>query len=217
MRINLEESSVYKRVLVPVIVVMWAMYGSSAAESQWRKVKEVDGIAVYTRPAEGSDLDEFMGQTLIDAPVEALNEILEDVPALTKWMFNCKTSYVIERAGKNKAIVYNETKAPWPVENRDVVVESNTRREGKRVIRAFRAVSHPRVPPKKGVVRITDMNGEWVFERRDEKTFVTYRVRSHPGGSIPPSIANWTSIKLPVDTLQGLRRMAGDQKYRKKN
>ena len=207
----------YKRIVVWAIAAIWAICGPSSAETSWKKVKEVEGITVYTRPVEGSDLDEFMGQTLIDAPVEVLNDILEDVPALTRWMYNCKTSYVIERTGKDRAIVYNETFAPWPVENRDVVVESNTRREANRVIRSFRAVSHAKMPPKKGVVRITDMDGAWVFESRGEKTFVTYRVRSHPGGSIPPSIANWTSIKLPVDTLQGLRRMTGDQKYRKRN
>ena len=48
------------------------------AESGWKRVKNSNGIQVYTRSVAGSDLDEFKGITVVDARIEVIGEVIRD-------------------------------------------------------------------------------------------------------------------------------------------
>ncbi len=186
------------------------------AESGWKRVKNSNGIQVYTRSVAGSDLDEFKGITVVDARIEVIGEVIRDVPAQSQWMADCLEGRIIKKFSDNDMLVYNVTDVPWPLDDRDVLVRSRGKIDmAKGVVDVvFTSVTDASVPPKKGRVRMKDFYGRWLLERVDtEKTRVTYIIKANPGGSIPASVANLSSKKIPYETLKNLKKMAKKQKY----
>ena len=110
---------------------------------------------------------------------------------------------------KNSLITYNETKAPWPVSNRDVVSRSKVVVTNDRIIHYIAAINRPDLAPlKSGNVRMTEMNAQCTLIRKGAKTLAIYQVKADPGGSLPAWLANKSSRDLPLNTILGLKRMA---------
>ncbi len=200
-----------------IAIVLWAM-AVVIAQDQWREVRNSNGIRVLTRPSAGSDLDEFKGVTTVDAGIEVVVELIRDVDAQPQWMADCIEARVIKKFTEDDVLVYNMTKAPWPVSNRDVVVRSRGGQDAKsgKVSIVFTALKESSVPPRAGVVRMTDLLGQWHLSKiGEEKTEVVYIMRANPGGNIPAALANLSSKNLPYRTLINMKEMVKKEKYRK--
>src|SRR5512137_1378703 len=114
MRNNLSIMAVYSVILIFLL----AMPAGVMAASDWNLKIQKDGIEVSTRPVKGSDLDEFMGTTDIDASIDVVYAVIKDVPAATQWMADCKENREIRKIDEYKSVQFNVTKAPWPVSDR---------------------------------------------------------------------------------------------------
>jgi len=187
-----------------------------AQQSQWTKVSESSGITVYTRPVKGSDLNEFKGITIINARLEVVGEVLRDIDNYTAWVADIKESSIIKKYNSDKMIIRLLQTAPWPVNNREMILTINSTNNYNKGIADIRfyAIELNDRPINKGTVRITDMDGSYYLEYISrEKTRVTYTVRSNPGGALPSSIANMASRELPLRTLKGMATMVKQTKY----
>lgn len=208
------------------MVLIFAAVATVFADNKWELSKNKDGVAVYTREIPGSSMKEFMGIIEIDSPVEVVGLVLLDVANHKAWIADCTESRIVKDVKGNlgqmpnfkaiKLIQYYVVTAPWPVKYRDMVLMANADvdfEKGKMVINTT-AMTEQLVAPKEGCVRITDMYVKWVIEKTGpKKTKVTYIVKSNPGGSIPSSVANWSSSQLPYKTLVALRGKSKDAKY----
>ena len=209
-----------KRVMVFEVAVFLSLFcaaGLHAGDGPWEKVKEAEGITVYARPVEGSDFKEFRAECLIEAPMEAVNNVLMDVPRLTEWMPSVIVAEVIEYIDGKGAVMYEEMKSPWPVRNRDFLFEVRIARGPESIVRVIRAIGHEKYPayaPREGRVRVTRLTGRWDLLKRDRATYVVYGIRSDPGGSLPAWLANSAARDLPFLTLRGLKRLANEPRYR---
>ncbi len=206
-----------RRMFVLLTVFLIVIGTNLGAQEEWRMVKNSDGIRVFTRPLADSSLDEFKGVAMINASLEVVAELIRDVNAQPEWMADCIEARVVKKYSDEDMLVYNVTRAPWPVSNRDVVVRSRGRVDPKsgKVSITFKAVDEPSVPKKSGHVRITDLLGQWHLKKEgDDKTSVVYIIRANPGGSIPASIANMTSKNIPHRTLLNMKKMVQKEKYR---
>ena len=204
--------------LIGVITVFLLFFAANlGAQEEWRLVKNSNGIRVFTRPLANSSLDEFKGAAVINASLEVVAELIRDVDAQPEWMADCIEARIVKKFTEEDMLVYNVTRAPWPVSNRDVVVRSSGKIDTKsgRVSVTFKAVNEPSVPHKSGHVRITDLLGQWHLKKAgDDKTGVVFIIRANPGGSIPASIANMTSKNIPYRTLMNMKKMVQKEKYR---
>ncbi len=189
---------------------------SAVAEEQWEKVKDDDGIKVYVRPVIGSSLNEFRGESILDYNYMVINNTISDIPSLSSWMPELKTSKLIEKRSEHQAFIYQEMDAPWPVSNRDYVVETVMKEEPDKVTLSIKAVEHDKVPVKEDIVRVTDLEGEWLITKiEDQKSHVSYRIRSNPAGSLPTWLANSVAKDIPFETIKGLRRQIAKYKDKK--
>ncbi len=199
----------FKLKIITVIFLTLAISVPLYSGESWKLVKSKGSINVYTKPIPGSKFKEFKGVAYINASMEKINKIIDNISGLTKWMPNCIISKTIKKNSENHIILYQELKSPWPVSNRDFVVESFIKKTPGKIIRTLKAINYPAVPVKKGKIRITDMKGRWILTKKgDNKTLVVYQVKSNPGGTLPASIANLASKDLPYKAIQGLRNMA---------
>lgn len=176
--------------------------------SRWTKVAEEDGIVVTSRPSEHSPLPVFRGEGLVDASLLEVLAVITDAERHHEWIFACSASALVAQTSAATGIVYNRTATPWPVPDRDVVLDSRVELvDGEReVVVRFSATEHPDRPPHKGVVRMTYLEGHYHLWAEDAThTRVEYQVDSDPGGTLPTWLATRGTRDMPLETLRSLR------------
>lgn len=184
----------------------------------WERVSSSDGILVERRTVPGSNLKEFRGHGVVDAPLGRVLAVIRDAPHRCEWMAQCAEDYVIEENEAARVqISYHRTKAPWPVADRDSINRAELRVDlaRHRVFLPFEAISHPKVPPVHGAVRMPFLRGHWILQpvHGGNATDVEYQVHANPGGSLPEWMSNMASKKLPLLTIIGLRKQTKLRSY----
>jgi hypothetical protein len=191
----------------------------AAAEGDWKLVLHTSGVDVSTRTVAGSDLDEFQGSTVVEAPVSVIEAVLDDVPASSQWMSDCKEARIVRVIDANTLILINVTKTPWPVYDREALLLLQKKHDQKSgsLIYEFHSIEDPSVPVGKWHVRIPAVTGRWVLTPLEQgHTRATYTVKTDPGGYIPKTMANRASRNIPFETLLGLKKMVQRDKYRRR-
>jgi hypothetical protein len=206
-----------------VVAALILTVGASAARAAdnvgpWERVSDQDGIVVERRAVGGSNLKEFVGRGVIDAPIARVLAVIRDANRRGEWMPNCGSSYLIEENMETRVqVAYHRTKAPWPVSDRDSVnrAEMVVEPDKHRVYLPFESIAHSKIPPVKGVVRMPSLRGHWILVPIDggKATRAEYQVFANPGGILPDWVANLASKKLPRDTIAGLRRQVKKAEY----
>lgn len=212
-----------KNFLIIVISILFTFPAN--ADNAWNLVKDADGIKIYNRKVDGSDIDEFKAESIINAPVEVLFEVMKDIPSGPQWMANCIESRLVKTIiefaysddgfyGRN--LIYNAIAAPFPVSNRDMVVESTVKGSYKlkSITIKYKAVNDNAVPLREGYVRINELAGSWFLQSIDENhTQVIYQVKQNPGGSLPVYVINKVNKDIPFKTISGLKKMVMKEEY----
>lgn len=194
--------------------------GSSPAGDGWKQVINKNGIRVFTRPVQGSGIDEFRADAIIETEIDVLKEVMRDIPAQPQWYADCSYARVVKKTGNRKLIFYAVYKAPWPVTDRDIVIETEIELDpGNRwFIIHMKAMDTQLVPVKSNRIRIRKMKGEWTFKKTGKgQVKVIYNLIVDPGGSLPHWLANRTSRESPYKSLLNLRKMVKMSKYRSKS
>lgn len=187
----------------------------SARDGSWQWLGEKRGIRLWKLQIPGQSLPGFRGQTVIGASLEEIAEELVDVRHHTEWMHRCAESWIYERQSDTKGIVYNRTSAaPWPVWDRDVVLEVellyNHDRTGLTI--RFRNLKDKLRPVPDRVVRMPRLVGFYkLTQLTPTHTRVLYQVEADIGGSIPDWIAHEVARDLPYYTLLSLRERVEDK------
>jgi hypothetical protein len=175
----------------------------------WQKVREQDGVVVYARKVPGTPIREVRGTGLVHAPLLEILAVINDVDAYVQWMPKVKVSRVLARPSRTEVIGYSLMKAPWPVADRDTVVHASASfaRERGEVTVQLRTVRWPALGPVRGVVRMIRFDGMFRLTRVSERlTRIDYQVLGDPAGNVPAWIANLVARRLPVKTIQRLRK-----------
>ena len=207
-----------KKTIVIAVMLAVAAVSLNAEAGKWKLALKKNGIKVYTRPAKGCPLDEFMGVTVINAPIETCVMVLRDVDSQPRWVGDCLESKLLKRISKDHLIAYNVIDVPWPLSNRDLQIDTRfITNLPKGIVTVKMAAYVPAIQPvTKKYVRITDMKATCIMKKiNDNKTRVTYINRVNPMAPIPDSVANMFAKKNPYKTLLGMRKMVKLPKYAK--
>ncbi|HHO77236.1 MAG TPA: hypothetical protein ENN05_12530 [Deltaproteobacteria bacterium] len=202
--------------LVLVLFVSTGQTFAGEIGQGWKPAKHGDGIHVYTRPSADSPSDDFLGVTDVDAPAKVILEVFRDTPSFPQWFGFCWDILLISRTSENHEIVYFILATPWPVSDRDMIIDvviDNRKEQGVTVI-SMNALKEEIVPEQKKYVRMTKLIGKAILTETGERsTHVTYEVNSDPAGYIPAAISNMLSKDQPYLTLKGLKEMVKNDKY----
>ena len=178
------------------------------AAPNWELIEDDEGIKVWTLAIPGRDLPGFRGITVINAPLERLMKYFLDVDKHTEWMYNCDESRIVKQLAENRAILYNRINAPWPVKDRDVLVDVAYLYTPQRtaVTFRFRTTAAAHVPQPRRVVRIPRLEGFYRFwQESPTRTNALYQVEVDIGGNVPDRSAKRYARNLPFETLKALR------------
>lgn len=200
-------------VLIPLLLL-------SADEPRWKLAAEDDGIKVYGREREGSEVREMRAIGLIDATPQEVWKVLRDLEAYTKTMPYTEEAKVLKKSeGDKETLFYSCLNTPL-VSRRDYIiklVDESDWKEGKGFLKVtWTAVNDQDAlkPVKEDIVRVRVNDGYWLLEPREDgkKTFATYYVYTSPGGSIPNWIANKANGIAVPKVFSSIKKAVQDQR-----
>lgn len=205
------------RLLGVVCGVLFLISIAGAEDGQWELISSKNGIDTYRMTHAGTEVCTFKGVGFVDAKIEVIGEVLRDIPAYPEWMAKFKKTTILKTIDRNTYVFHAVLKTPVPYQNRDIVIENNTKynfNNGSALL-TFWSAKNFKYPEQSGCLRLTELEGEYYLEYFGRnKTRVTYQYRSHPGGNIPVGLANEIEIKhYPAITIAGLRKIVTKKKY----
>ncbi|MDF3820729.1 START domain-containing protein [Leptospira sp. 96542] len=196
------------------ISLVLSLYPQGAAE--WSESKRKKGVVVFIRPFPNSNIDEFLGRTEVDATIAQVIAILSD-PNSCKTMYNdCKELTLLSGTDK-KNTVYVRNGAPWPVNDRDVVMERTFEQNDKNLstVMKMKRTESVNKPSPSGVTRMDAFDGIWrMVPQSNGKLKVEYQAHFEPGGSVPQSVINLVLTDTPYETLLKLRKLIEEGKHK---
>lgn len=183
------------------------------AAPSWQLEKEEDGVKVWVAPTPGSDYKQFKGQVMINAPLKAVQQVLEDIKNFPQWYHRMVEARVIKTLENGHSLRYSVTDLPWPVSDRDAVVEAYKEIMSNGELRVTFVARPNAFPLQEGRIRMPYLQGSWVLTPlSQEQTQVTFQTAAEPGGSIPSWLANQMVVEVPFNTLRNLKyRIEGEE------
>jgi len=179
-----------------------------AQEEDWELKKEDDGIKVYTRAVEGTNIKEFKASTIINASSESLYEIILDVENYPKWIEDVEYAEKLYHK-ENQIGMYYQLSLPWPMKDRDLAIVSNINRNTDNSILFELEGKSELMADDDEFIRISNINGEWSIEPIDSnRSEVHYRFLADPEGFLPAWVVNIFIVDGPFKTMQNLEEYA---------
>ena len=190
----------------------------AAAEdtSGWKEESNSKGVAIHSRARAGSELREFRGVGMIEAPPAVAFAVLDDLAAYTSFMPYTTECRVIQRQ-KDAVIIYQRLKLPL-ISDRDYTIRSRydqSHAGGSAVYRIHWETANDLGPaPNRGVVRVNRCEGGWLLEPHGTgATRATYTIHSDSGGAIPAMLANNGSRMAIRKLFEAVRKQVKLPKY----
>jgi hypothetical protein len=180
--------------------------GVASAGTAWVLKKNEEGIKVYVANIPNSGLKAVKVECTINATMQQLKTLLMDAKAHEQWVYNTKSSYAIKNITADHQIYYSEISMPWPVKNRDVVVDLQLTEDKTAGIMKVSAKAIPGHVQEKDAVRIKFSDVSWtVTAIADKQLKIEYIAQADPAGSIPEWVTNMFCTKGPFETFKKLR------------
>lgn len=206
-----------KTIIKATLALTCGVFMFSAQAGDWVLEKDDTklGIKVYTRVVEGSALKEFKGVATVPASLVSTVALVDDHPAGSSWIHDCKELETVERPSPTETIFYLVTAAPWPVKDRDSTVYTKLTQDPESLaVRITMDIRQDVRPEVKGRVRLKEMKGFWEFTPVDQhRTEVTYQVHADPAGSLPDWLVNSLVVDMPYNTLKNMQTKVLEDKY----
>jgi hypothetical protein len=183
---------------------------------EWRLVRDLNGIQVYMKHRDDSRIKSFQGKTTMKAPDPyALAAVIEDFDAAPEWMHMVSKVSEIKRHSDDKRDVRLETRLPWPVNNRDGVVNALVIQNPENYdIEIHMIQDNGLLPEYPGYVRMPEIHG--VIRARmlsNQQMSFEMEFLMDPGGYVPPWISNVILKDISYHSLKKLKGMLLKEKY----
>lgn len=191
------------------------LLASNAQAQEWKVVRKENGITVSQKEVPGRGLPTFRGASTINANLYEVLAILADFDSHCKWMHGCHTAKLLKEFDDYHRISYNRTDAPWPIDDRDAVLESQIEVQSEKhtILIRFKSIKSALMPEVDGVVRMNTTRGYYMLTAvSPTKTRVQYEVDADPGGFLPDWVVVMAAEDVPYNTLTNLRKRAAQSK-----
>jgi ribosome-associated toxin RatA of RatAB toxin-antitoxin module len=185
--------------------------------SGWELKKNENGISVYTRGAEDSDFKELKSVVVLKTSLSSIVALLNDFESYPQWVFRCGKSSTLKRISETEVMHYQTVTAPWPVDNRDFVVDVKLTQDQVTKVVVIKSESKPDyIPEAKDHVRIKKFRASWTLTPlKDGSVEVTYQLLVDPSGYVPAWIINLAVVDGPYETSLHLKDWVKKDKYQK--
>ena len=109
-----------KQFALAVILLLTSISYLSAQE-KWELKKNKNSVQVWTKDAPGWDLRQYRAICQINANAKDVYEFILNWEKRLDWYSDLSYCKQLHKKGESEFIIYEVYKAPWPVDDRDVV------------------------------------------------------------------------------------------------
>ena len=188
------------------------------AGQTWELKNEEEGIKVYTRSIENSDIRAIKVECTVESTLAQLTAVLLDIPASDQWIYATKFCRVQETLSPTELIYHSEIDVPWPASNRDFTVRIKLEQDSITKKLTVGGENLPRyLKEQDGVVRIMHTTSNWTVTQRDKYLDIIFTLHAHPGGSLPAWLINMFATRGPLETFRNLRSQVNKPEYKDAN
>jgi hypothetical protein len=180
----------------------------------WNLRKEAGSIQVFTIDQPDSSFQAFKAVAVLDAPIANLMAVMINPESCVEWVHNCTESYAFGEGNFYDRYAYSVNNMPWPVKDRDYVLRIRTHSEGEgRVI----VMDLNAVPQRREVeddfVRVDRSDTRYRFTPMGDQTRMVWIQHTDPNGSIPGWLVNSLLVDIPIQSMEQLEQVAGNERY----
>ncbi|OUY06284.1 START domain-containing protein [Acinetobacter populi] len=179
-----------------------------------------NGIKVWTYQVENNPVMRYRAETIVNTTLENAVGLILDTEKGKKWIPYVSDLSVIERNDTTgKFIVYMRLDFPFPLSDRDLVVEGKlSKLSGGKIVFKNKSITDSRVPIHTNIVRIQQYEGDWVFQKLGaQQVKVTTSGFADPAGAIPLSFVNNFVQQQPYQMLQRMKQQVKQSNYTTKD
>lgn len=179
----------------------------------WVFKNEKEGVKVYYRKT--SDIYELKLITSLKVSLSGLVTLLSEVDNYPKWGYKVAESRELKKVSDWETYYYSRLDFPWPLDDRDIVVQSKIVQDPVTHRITATSVAMPDyLPEVKGVVRMRTARTTWTLVPGPGGwTYVEYYIYSNPGGSLPEWLVNMALDVGPRETIKNIREFVRQDKY----
>jgi hypothetical protein len=187
-------------ILFPFLLLLPLYFSGDQAD--WELKKDEDGIKVYTRYAENSNLKEVKTVNVVQSSLSGIVALLLDVKNYPNWIYSCSEASTLKTINDHEEYHYQVTRVPWPLQNRDMIWHFNIQQDTATGIVTITNTSEPEfVPEKNGIVRVRRVQSSYKLTPSGTGNVnVEFEIFVDPGGSVPAWLINANIITAPYKT-----------------
>jgi hypothetical protein len=193
---------------------LWS--GSLFAQRDCVLRKDVDSIKVFTCPVTESTFESIQASFPIAATLTQFAGTILNIDNYSRWQYNTIVSKILKRVDDYEIIYYCEVAAPWPVNNRDMIIHLKLMQDPESKIITITANGEPDyIPTQKELVRIPMSKSTWLIRPLSTgRLWVDYSIQIDPGGSVPAWMVNLVCAEAPYESFMNLRKETGVQNHK---
>lgn len=186
------------------VLLTWTL-ALTAASGDWTLMYERDGFKAYERRGTPPS---YRAEGSLNVDLAEVAAVLVDIPREKEWVSHLSESRLLEGDPLSHTIVYSRYHLPWPVKDRDAVIENVVEERPKQgeVRVRFHTVCAPAAPEHSECIRVPLCDGEFYLVDTGRGSIrVTYTVRLDPGGWLPAWLVRHFVRDAPAETLRGFK------------
>jgi hypothetical protein len=204
-----------RKYFFPILVLI--IFSFDCFSQKWDLKKDKDGVKVYTRGIETSNIQEFKGEVIVKSNMSGVLKVIDSVGEYPKWMKNCCAGERLKKVSGSSGYNYYAIKAPWPVSDRDACTYYSLKQDtSSKVVTVTIKGVKDYLPQKSGRVRVPTLNGFWqLIPMAKGITKIVYQVHCDIGGLVPAAIINLYIADTPFSDLLTIKKIVESPLYPK--
>ncbi|OYU55448.1 MAG: lipid-binding protein [Chitinophagaceae bacterium BSSC1] len=189
---------------------------SLEAQTEWNLKKDKEGIAVYTAKLEDSKFKSIRVVCEFHASLSQLVAVLMQPSLQPEWVLATKEANLVKQISSARIYYYAEAALPWPMNNRDMVIDLSMSQHPITKLLTIRANTIDNILPiKEGKQRVPLSQAIWLVQPLpDNKISIDYQIKIDPGGGIPPWMVNLFIGKAPFESFKNLSKLLSDKRFK---
>jgi hypothetical protein len=181
-------------------------------DKAWEEISNDEQVRVHRKEIEGSDVVAFRGETVIEAPLAKVANVLIDTSRKLEWVHKIVEAKDIREISQYERVEYNHTASGFfMVRDRDFVFHAKAEldKPNQRMIFRLKSVEDPLMPETDKVRGHLTNSAYTLTALGDNQTHVVVEIHADPKGSVPKWLVNLFQKSWPRRTLNGIRAQCG--------
>lgn len=195
----------YKSLVLFFLLMIMPFNLCYAGENDWALKKDRNGIKVYAKAREGSDIYMYKVVTSISAKPGKIYRQVVDFRENLQYMKHVDSLKMLDHQEDSLYRNYMHFNMPWPVKNRELIMEMKVQIARNEIYLESTNVAGL-LNDKKGTVPVQDFREDWKIEENMDGKGSTVTVTGwiDSGGNIPQWVTNLFITKTPYRFISGI-------------